>query len=100
LTKVCHNVGDFWYQLGGTGQGTLGLLFGAHQDEATFAEFLLLAGLAKIIVNEIQFDIAKIKVLADTCKITMPGIEQQTRRKLTSGGSNKTRGRMCKDKKG
>ena len=41
LTEVCRHVGDFYYQIGGTGPGTLGLLFGA-QDEATFAEFLLL----------------------------------------------------------
>jgi hypothetical protein len=87
-TKVCHNVGDFWCQIGGTGKGTLGLLFGA-QVEATFAEFLFLAGLAKRIVNEIQFDMTEIKVLTDTCKITMPGIEQQTRRKRTSGSSKK-----------
>ncbi len=65
-------------------------MFGA-QDEATFAEFLLLAGLAKTIVNEIQFDMTQIKVLSDTCEITMPDIEQQKMRKLTSGSSKKNR---------
>jgi hypothetical protein len=77
LTEVCHYVGDFWYRIFGTGQGTLGLLFGA-QDSVTFAEFLLLAGLAKTVLNQILFDGTKFKFVTNTCKITMPGIEQQT----------------------
>jgi hypothetical protein len=80
LTEVCHNVGGFRYQIGGTGQGTLGSLFGA-QDEATFAEFLLLAGLARTVAFQISCDVTKIQLL---CKIKMPCIEKQTRRKLTS----------------
>ncbi len=75
LTEVCHHVGDFWYQIGGTGQGTLGLLFGA-QDEATFAESLLLAGLAKTVANEINFDLTKIELRTVACNIRMPGIKQ------------------------
>ncbi len=91
LTEVCRHVGDFYYQIGGTGPGTLGLLFGA-QDEATFAEFLLLAGLAMPIMNEIHFDKTHIQVLIDTCKIMIPDTKQQTRRKLTSGSSKKSQG--------
>ena len=69
------------------------MLFGA-QDEATFAEFLLLAGLAMPIMNEIRFDKTHIKVLIDTGKITIPDIKQQTRRKLTSGSSKKSQGAL------
>jgi hypothetical protein len=86
LTEVCRHVGDFYYQIGGTGPGTLGFLFGA-QDEATFTEFLLLAGLAKLIMPEITFGKIQIQGLIETCKIRMPGIKQQTIRKLTSGSS-------------
>jgi hypothetical protein len=87
LTEVCHHVGGFWYNISGAGQGTLGLLFGA-QDGATFAEFLLLAGLAKTLLNEIQLHLRNLQFLVtDTCKITMPGIELQTRGIFKSGSS-------------
>jgi hypothetical protein len=36
-------------------------------------------------VNEIRFEMPKIKGLIVACKITMPGIEQQTKRKPMRG---------------
>jgi hypothetical protein len=64
------------------GRGKVGLLFGAH-DEATFAEFLQLAGLAKTVANEIIFEMINIEALTVACKVAIPGIEKQTRRKQT-----------------
>jgi hypothetical protein len=57
----------------------------AHTIEATFADFLHLAGLAKTVVNKICFGMTKTKVLTVACKIRILGIEQHRRRMPTSG---------------
>jgi hypothetical protein len=60
------------------GGGVLWASCSAHRmKQRLFAEFLLLAGLSKIVGKEILFTVSEIKVLAET----MPGVEQQSRRK-------------------